>query len=54
MTNGPDQDQFASSEANWSGFTLFAIAWQYPGSAGQRLKIQSLKPLFQKDYKLMF
>ena len=26
MTNSADPDQLASSEANWSGFTLFAKA----------------------------
>ena len=26
MTNSVDPDQFASSEANWSGSTLFAKA----------------------------
>ena len=26
MTNSADQDQLASSEANWSGSTLFAKA----------------------------
>ena len=26
MTNGADPDQMASSEANWSGSTLFAKA----------------------------
>ena len=33
MANSADQDQLASSEANWSGSTLFAKAG-YPGSAG--------------------
>ena len=27
MTNSADTDQLASSEANWSGSTLFAKAW---------------------------
>ena len=26
MENSADPDQLASSEANWSGFTLFAMA----------------------------
>ena len=26
MTNSADPDQLAFSEANWSGFTLFAMA----------------------------
>ena len=36
MANCADPDQLASSEANWSGFTVF---WGrvYPGSAGQGL-----------------
>ena len=28
MANNADQDQFASSEGNWSGSTLFAKAGQ--------------------------
>ena len=27
MSNIADRDQLASSEANWSGSTLFAKAW---------------------------
>ena len=27
MANSADPDQFASSEANWSGPTLFAKEW---------------------------
>ena len=37
MAKSADPDQLASSEANWSGSTLFAKACVYPGSAGQRL-----------------
>ena len=39
MTNSVDLDQLASSEANWSGSTLFAKAgYVYSGSAEQGLK----------------
>ena len=50
MANSADPDQLASSEANWSGSTLFAIqkptdldlhclqSRVYPSSAGQELK----------------
>ena len=41
MTNSADSDQLASSEANWSGATLFIKGRVYPGSAGQ-----GLRPLF--------
>ena len=45
MTNSADPDQLASSEANWSGSTLFAKASytrpSYPGSAGQGLTLIS-------------
>ena len=27
MANSADPDQLASEEANWSGSTLFALAW---------------------------
>ena len=27
MTNSVDPDQLASSETNWSGYTLFTKAW---------------------------
>ena len=45
MANNADPDQLASSEANWSGFTLFAKIWiytvcqgrVYPGSAREGL-----------------
>ena len=37
MTNSADPDQLASSEANWSGSTLFYKGRVYPGSAGQGL-----------------
>ena len=30
MANSADLDQLASSEANWSGSTLFAKAWYSP------------------------
>ena len=30
MTNSADPDQLASSEANWSGSTLFAMAGYIP------------------------
>ena len=30
MTNSADPDQLASSEANWSGSTLFAKVWHIP------------------------
>ena len=37
LANGVDPDQLASSEANWSGFALFAIqylnSYQQPGSS---------------------
>ena len=36
MINSADPDQLASSEANWSGSTLFTKT-VYPGSAGQGL-----------------
>ena len=41
MTNSADPDQLASSEANWSGSTLFAKAGYrvYLGSAGPGLKM---------------
>ena len=35
MANIADPDQMASSEANWSGSTLFAKAGYNPGSTGQ-------------------
>ena len=38
MTNNADPDQLASSEANWSGSTLFAKA--YPGPAGPGLVVK--------------
>ena len=38
MTNSADPDQWASSEANWSGSTLFAKGKIYPGSAKLGLK----------------
>ena len=37
MANSADPDKLASSEANWSGSTLFAKA-EHLGSAGQGLK----------------
>ena len=37
MANSADPDQLASSEANWSGSTLFAKGRVYAGSAGQGL-----------------
>ena len=37
MANSAEPDQLASSEANWSGSTLFALL--YPGSAGQGLTL---------------
>ena len=37
MANSADPDQFASSEANWSGSTLFCKDRAYLGSAGQGL-----------------
>ena len=40
MVNSADPGQLASSEANWSGSTLFAKAWVYLGSAGQGLTIK--------------
>ena len=44
MTNSVDPDQLASSEANWSGSTLFAKAgYIYPGSAGQGLNFSRYK-----------
>ena len=36
MVNSADPDHFASSEANWSGSTLF-VKTVYQGSAGQGL-----------------
>ena len=39
MANSVDPDQLASSEANWSGSTLFAKEG-YPGSAGQGLRYE--------------
>ena len=36
MANSVDPDQFASEEANWSGYTVFKSR-VYPGSAGQGL-----------------
>ena len=41
MANSADPDQLTSSEANWSGSTLFA-GRVYPGSAGQRLILTTL------------
>ena len=38
MANSADPDQLASSEANWSGSTLFAKAGYNPGSAGLGLR----------------
>ena len=38
MTNSVDPDQLAS-QINWSGSTLFAKAYAYPGSAGPGLKM---------------
>ena len=37
MGSSADPDQLASSEANWSGFTVYKGSI-YPGSAGQGLK----------------
>ena len=37
MTNSADPDQLASSEANWSGYTVCKDR-VYPGSAGQGLR----------------
>ena len=37
MANSTDPDQLASSEANWSGSTLFAKSGHIRGSAGQGL-----------------
>ena len=37
MTNSANPDQLTSSEANWSGSTMFADR-AYLGSAGPRLK----------------
>ena len=50
MVNSADPDQLASSEANWSGSTLFANAGAYPGSAGQGLKRLATTD-FLKDVK---
>ena len=42
MANSADPDQLASSEANWSGSTLFAKASHIClGSAGQGLRLQT-------------
>ena len=38
MANSAEPDQLASSEANWSGSTLFAKGRAYLGSEGQVLK----------------
>ena len=38
MTNSADPDQLASTEANWSGSTLFVKNGVYPGSAELGLK----------------
>ena len=46
MTNSADPDQSASSEATWSGSTLFAKA-VYPGSAGQGLRKNYIKSKIQ-------
>ena len=40
MANSADPDPLASSEANWSGSTLFARV--YPGSAGQGLRVYKI------------
>ena len=40
MANSADPDQLASSEANWSGSTLFEKGRIYPGSAGQGLNLE--------------
>ena len=37
MANSADPDQLASSEANWSGDTVYK-GRVYPGSVGQGLK----------------
>ena len=44
MTNSADPDQVASSEANWSGSTLFAIAGHID-SAGSGLNQVKDRPL---------
>ena len=44
MANSADPDQLVSSEANWSGFTLFEKGRVYPGSAGQGLTLVLLNP----------
>ena len=46
MTNSADPDQLASSEANWSGSSLFAKAGYNPSSAGQGL----IKTSSSKNY----
>ena len=43
MTNSADPDQLASSEANWSGSTLFADR-VYLGLAGQLLSTKLFVP----------
>ena len=42
MANSVDPNQLASSEANWSGSTLFAKAGLIPGSAGQGLSCKDV------------
>ena len=41
MVNCADPDQLASSEANWSGSTLFEKA--YPGSVGPGLIVGEME-----------
>ena len=51
MANSADLDQLASSEANWSGFTLFAKQ-AYPGVAGQWLKRTGYSLRVNKSIKI--
>ena len=51
MTNSADPDQLASSEANWSGSTLFAKIGHVVLSK-RRVDIVTHKKIFEK--KIMF
>ena len=56
MANSADPDQLASSEANWSGSTLFAKRGTivYPCSAGHGLSFYGeMRKLFQIYYQIL-
>ena len=48
MANSAKQDQLASSEANWSGSTLFFKGMTYPCSAGLGLLYRDDKEVYNE------